>query len=94
MEKLKEEVKKNGFTYRQIVRSDNVALYEQIDNQGILAGHELFKIKVMPAGDVFGTMMPEREIMPKDADFGVTAWSVGISPARAILKYAELVTIL
>lgn len=95
MEQLAQTIEKNGFIYNQIVRSDNVALYEQvadIDGELKVIGHELFKIKVMKEGLVFGDWMPEREVMPKNEDFGVSAWSILGDQDAAIAKYANLVT--
>jgi len=75
-----------------VVRSEKVALYEQVDDEGSIVGHELFLVKILQEGEVFGIMMPERESYPSTENFGITAWSVGRDRDRAILKYAELVT--
>lgn len=88
--KLDTTVKKNGFVYNLIERTEHKALYEQRDKKGILHGHELFKVKIVKAGIMFGKEITPYEKFPSNSDFGITAWSVGINVDEAIRKYHKL----
>lgn len=90
MKKLDKEIKKNGFTYKQIERNPTTALYAQYTNAGQLAGHEVFHIKTIKERIMFGMVIPAHEKFPADRDFGITAWSVGIDKTRALKRFKEI----
>jgi len=96
MKKLENEITKRGFDYKLVKRTDKIALYE-LWTRGkdvLLAGHEVFLIIIAPAKTMeikkVIEHLPEREMFPPDSAFGVTAWSVGIDPKRALKRYNEL----
>ena len=90
MKKLDKEIRKNGFTYKQIDRTPTTALYSQYTKDETLAGHEVFHIKTIKERIMFGTAIPAHEKFPSDRDFGITAWSVGIDPEHARERYLQL----
>jgi len=86
--KLPEKVKKNGFEYRLVKRTDERAIYSQHAGLGQVIAYEVFKIKL---GDLrkakkrWADMRKEQfneadyeefyEKFPSDEDFGKTAWT-------------------
>lgn len=90
MEKLSTRISKNGFLYTLIKRTETKAMYEQRTKDGLLISHEVFKVKVIKEGEVFGTVQPEHEKFPSNEDFGVTAWSVK-NRELAEIKYENIV---
>jgi hypothetical protein len=92
MRKLESEIKTNGHLYKQIDRTQNTAIYSQHTKDGQLAGHEVFIIKIGKETEINGTLIPERELYPKNEDFGKTAWSVGIDKIRALKRFKEIST--
>jgi hypothetical protein len=87
VERLPETINTNGHIYKLIKRTDGKAIYEQRTKTRILAGHEVFKIIVLPAAKVFETEYPAREKFPSASDFGINAWSTGIDVQKAFDKY-------
>lgn len=60
--------------YRQITRTDKIALYE-VQRGSNVKGYEIFKIKIAPAHTwPNGNFTPEHESYPGDGVFGKTAW--------------------
>ena len=90
MKKLDKEIRKNGFTYKQIDRTPTTALYSQYTKDGTLAGHEVFHIKTIKERVMFGMVIPAHEKFPSDRDFGITAWSVGIDETHALKRFKEI----
>jgi hypothetical protein len=90
VERLGEVVHTNGHVYKLIQRTDYKALYEQRTKAGILAGYEVFQVIVLPAGKVFNKDYEAREKYPSASDFGITAWSTGVSIDQALKKYGSL----
>lgn len=90
MKKLDKEIKKNGFTYKQIERTPKTALYSQHTKEGTLAGHEIFRVKTIKERIMFGMVIPAHEKFPSDRDFGITAWSVGINKTHALKRFKEI----
>ena len=77
IKKLKDEVRKNGFTYKVIKRNNDMCMYAQHDNNLIVA-YEVFKIKTCKphpkaAEDLLNFDMVES--FPSDEEFGVRAWT-------------------
>jgi hypothetical protein len=58
-------VKRNGFK----------AMYEQTF-EGNLIAFEVFKVKTRKESEVFGKIIPLREVFPSDESFGSTAWTL------------------
>ena len=50
---------------------------------------ELFEIKVRPKKDIKGIVLEEKELFPKDKDFGKTAWTI-CNWEKALAKFNEL----
>lgn len=91
MKTLPTTIRKNGFTYEQISRTDDVALFVQrYDELATIIGHEVFYINKCKTREIQGNVIEAHEAMPGDNQFGVTAWSVGRDVVRAHEKYAEL----
>jgi hypothetical protein len=67
-------LKKNGFTYTQVLREGKSCIYHQTSGE-IPIAFEVFTIKVMLERNVFGKIYPEKEVFPSDEDFGQTAWT-------------------
>lgn len=89
MNKLEKTIKRNIFTYEQVNRNDVYAIYKQLFD-GVLIGHEVFKINKYAEREINGVIIPAHEAMAGDNQFGVTAWSTGIDYNRALDKYNEL----
>lgn len=73
IKKLSSEVKKNGYKYRLIIRTDTKAIYAQ-ENYGF----EVFKIrrsKPHPKATEDLKNYDKVEIFPNDEDFGKVAWT-------------------
>lgn len=89
IEKLQERVRKNGFDYKLVARSDKAAMYEQLEENGEPTDHwEVFNIITTPYRSEmrkFYTRMKRefkeenfaeyKEHFPTDNDFGYTAWT-------------------
>ena len=71
---LPEILKKNGFTYSQVLRKGNLCIYEQRVTE-ILNSYEVFIIKIKSVKILQGKIIPERESFHSNEDFGKTAWS-------------------
>jgi hypothetical protein len=89
MEKLPEKLKKNGYEYHQLKRSDNAALYGQYIIGGkVIQAYEAFIIREQKEGTstIGGAVVNfvAKELFPSDEEFGRTAWSFND------LKRAEL----
>jgi len=71
------EYKKNGYTWRQIDRNAHVAMYTNGTH------FEVFKIKHVKAGEVFGAQQPAHEAVPGNEEWGVNAFTyMSEAPAR------------
>lgn len=90
MKQLKEIIRKNGFTYQRMERTDKTAIYAQIDNDSEVIGYEVFKIKTRGARWLKGRHLEAQERFPANEDFGYTAWSYrSIDRAREKFKQLE-----
>ena len=88
--RLDKVIRKNGFTYHLIDRSDRFAIYEQSD-KGKVFGYEVFKIKIQRERVFDGRFFPRKEKFPANEDFGKTAWSIS-DIERAFSKYHQLIS--
>lgn len=94
MKKLPETEYKNGYLYRQFVRNNNVALYEQYDKDRLVA-YEVFIVQKQNGGyhklggvDVY---FEEKEKLPSNEEFGSIAFSYMPNQwSEAIDKYEKL----
>jgi len=97
--KLPLKLRKNGFSYTQILCCGNYYIYEQDYNSGIehnepgitsvIKYYEVFRVKICPAKIINGKPYPEREVFPKNEDFGKTAFSFR-DMGKAIDKLIEM----
>jgi len=69
MKILEKQIKTNGTTYSLVKRTSWKAMYKAEGGQ-----YEVFKVKVLPATEMFGNPVPEREKFPGNEDFGKFAW--------------------
>lgn len=74
MKKLLYVVRKNGFDYVLITRTETKAIYQQ-SFEGKTIAYEVFIVKVIKECTLAGVVIPEHEKFPSDNDFGKTAWS-------------------
>lgn len=88
MKKLLDGVRKNGFDYVLITRTETKAIYKQSFDGKIIA-YEVFIVKVIKECALAGVVIPEHEKFPSDNDFGKTAWSYK-QYYKAICKYETL----
>ena len=88
MNKLSKELELNGYKYSRIIKGKRYCLYEQ---RGIanMRCFELFEIKVLEPMELNGKHYEEREVFPKDEDFGYSAWTI-CDYDEAIAKFKEL----
>ena len=85
---LDEIINKNNYTYTQVLKGKRYCLYEQ---RGVanMRCFELFEIKVLEPMELNGKKYEEREVFPKDKDFGKTAWTI-CDLDKALAKFNEL----
>ncbi len=86
---------KKGFTFNLLKREGSIAIYEQLDGDGII-GYEVHKIRVRkpveckytnPDGSIKLVKYPEREVLAGNEDFGKYGWSCEtLKEAEAKLK--------
>lgn len=86
MIKLEDEYKAGGMCFRLVKRVGDVCWYKTVN--GV---HEVFKVKVYPAGEMFGRVYPEREAVPGNEEWGKDAWST-MHEERAEAIFNELVS--
>jgi len=81
MIKLEPEIQKNGFTYRQMCRTNEVALYSQHHPcTEPVAAYEVFRVRIQGGHEsvlIGGSevLYVEREMFPHDEMFGYGAWT-------------------
>lgn len=91
MKPLEKTINRGIFTYEQVERTEEKAIYSQrITETGTLVGHEVFYINKYPEREIMGNVIAAHEGLPGDNQFGVTAWSVGRDLDRAMRRYADL----
>lgn len=86
--KLSHEIKKNGFIYRLVKRTENKLLYSQENGVGIIQSYEVFTNKLgnlHRAKERWCKLQKKEfkpqdyeewyEVFPKDEEFGKRAWS-------------------
>ena len=68
------KLRKNGFTYTQILRGVRSFVYAQHYTPN-LTYYEVFHLRYSPKLIINGKSYPKRERFPGNEDFGVWAWS-------------------
>ena len=80
MKILEKTIKKNGFLYKQVERTDKAAIYAQHDGGGPPVAFEVFKIRKYPTRVIeFKGRGPRtfeaHEGFPGNEEFGTKAWT-------------------
>lgn len=88
MELLPIILNRNGFKYTQVLRGKVAAIYQQLSGGNIIS-YEVFKIETRQHTEIFGRIYPDREIFPRNEDFGYNAWSI-IDYKKAFEKFKNL----
>jgi hypothetical protein len=92
MEKLSNEINKNGFVYTLYKRGEKAMIYEQYDPEvERIVAYEIFRLKVDKPKVVFGIELGEREIFPGNEDFGKWAWACS-TKERALERFERIET--
>ena len=88
MKPLSQKINYKGYSYTQVLKGKRYCLYEQ---RGVanMRCFELFELKVLESMNLNGKEYEEREVFPKDSDFGKTAWTI-CDWERAFAKFNEL----
>jgi len=74
MKQLPTELRKNGFNYKLVCRTDRKAVYCQYVNTN-LQYYEVFIIRKHGDIEIAGNKLEAAEQYPGDNDFGKTAWT-------------------
>ena len=93
MEVLSSYLRKNGYEYNLITRSENNAIYSQ-SYENTIVGYEVFKIFIRGArySDFLGKDLQPKERFPSNESFGYSAWVYNnLEDARRKYKDLELV---
>ncbi len=90
MNHLLDTLRKNGFTYTQVLREGNKAIYEQSITRK-LKYFEVFVIRTRPERLLKGKLILGGEVFPGNEDFGKTAWSYR-TYEKALLKFNSIPT--
>lgn len=64
----------NGFNYTQVQRGERSCIYKQEVTPEI-AYFEVWMIRVKGKKELFEKIVPEREVIPRNEDFGRYAWT-------------------
>ena len=81
-------LRKNGFTYTQVLREGKKAIYSQTVT-GNLKYFEVFIIQSRKEKMIKGKTIQGGEIFPRNESFGITAWSFR-TYAEALIKFNSL----
>jgi len=85
---LPDKIRKNGFNYTLVSRGRTSCLYAQTVTKN-LKYYEVFIIRVAPEKNINGTIIPSKEVFPRNEDFGKYAWSLR-TLAKAMDKFFEI----
>lgn len=90
MKKLDELFTKRGFTYKQVKRTENCALYEVKEGDNPVF-YEVFFIGFQKGGGFNGIVFEEKEMYPSDERFGASAWCCStLDRVRFVIKEKNL----
>lgn len=98
MKQLETQVRKQGFTYELVERTEFTALYSQkCQESGMLVAFEVFRINKNPERVIAGVTIPASESLPSNEQFGTSAYCYSLSGGslhsaltKAKAKFAEL----
>jgi hypothetical protein len=71
---LAKEIKRAGMLYHQFWRQGDVAIY-CAKGKGSRIEFEVFRIQVLPAGELDGKSYPVREAFPSNSEWGELGWT-------------------
>jgi hypothetical protein len=74
IQRLPEQLTRNGNFYRLHKRGAKAMIYSNIGSDGKALNYEVFLIRTYPPGERFGKWYPEREVFPPSEAFGRWAW--------------------
>ena len=88
---LPKEFRRHGFTYRQIAREGEVAIYEQDQNgcRNPSISYEVIRIRRREGFEIHGRFVEPAEIYPPSEAWGVDGFTVG-NKDGAFAKLREL----
>ncbi len=75
MKILATEFSSKGFTYRQISRDGDVAVYEQRWGRNGSAAYETVIVQRHNGREIAGAYIPPAEFMPSSSQWGVKGWT-------------------
>lgn len=81
--------KRDGFTFRQLERSGQVAVFEKRKRPGRSSSYEVVRIRRLPARSMFGVDYPASEAMPVSERWGTDGWTY-CDRDKAMAKFREL----
>jgi hypothetical protein len=95
MKTLETEISYQGRKLKQLKRVGMIAMYGVFGEGNALYGYEVIKIRIAPAKEMFGKLIPEHEVYPSSSknsnDWGTSAWSYGTGQRnRALARFNGL----
>ena len=88
MKRLPTTIRRDGFTFRQIVRNDHAAVYSQ-EKDGEVCAYEVIRIGRHDAFEMHGKRIEAGESYPSSERWGSRAWTDG-DLAAAMRRHASL----
>jgi hypothetical protein len=88
MKNLPNNLRKNGYSYTQILRGKKSCIYEQRVSRD-LCYYEVFRIHIKGERTVQGKTFPKEEVFPNNEAFGDWAWSYR-TLTKAKVKFYQL----
>lgn len=85
---LPTEFSRHGYDYKQVERSDNVAIFEQ-SFEGEFVAFEVFRIKKEKERNIMGKIYPPAEVVPSTEKWGTYGFTVR-TLERAHMRKAQL----
>lgn len=82
------EFQKHGYDYKQIERSEHVAIYSQ-SYEGEFVAYEVFRIKKEKERNIMGKIYPPAEVVPSTEKWGIYGFTCS-TLEKAQLRKAEL----
>lgn len=92
MIKLKDSIVRRQLNYKLVKRTDEVAMYEMRYNaeSKYPSGYEVFIIHKNADRNIKGNFIPANESLPRDDDFGKTAFAPA-TREHAEIRYNQLI---
>jgi peptidoglycan/xylan/chitin deacetylase (PgdA/CDA1 family) len=78
---LPKEFRRGGFTYKQIVRERDVAIYQQTWNgcRNPSISYEVIRVRRREGFQIVGRWVPPAEVYPRSEQWGELGWTVNRS---------------